>query len=61
MYYKTQQCIQEKLLNGLGYVEEVNKAGNKSTIIVNSNYDVDPNSDMDYCFEIVVNKKLPTR
>ncbi len=48
-----------KAVEWTGYVEEVNKAGNKSTIIVNSNYDVDPNSDMDYCFEIVVNKKLP--
>ena len=48
-----------KAVEWTGYVEEVKKVGNTSRIIVNSNYDVDPNSNMNYCFEIVVKEKLP--
>lgn len=48
-----------KAVEWTGFIEEISKSGNKTTMIINTNNLVDPESDMNYCFELDVTRKLP--
>lgn len=48
-----------KAIEWTGTIEEISKSGNKTIMIINTNSAVDPESDMNYCFELDVTRKLP--